>query len=155
MGALAVAFAIHRANVAHATSGGSTSVDVWQSKSRGFWHAIEPYGAIDLVNGWPSSVPETSGWKKALAHFTGYNTVAEFYEAFEAFVSPLGVVASEDSLLSILESDANVNAMSLESVSLRSAYVGNTPFEPASFLGGCRGESCGQICRLLFNQTVH
>ena len=131
VGAMAVAFAINKANAYHQNDGGRTSKDFWQSKVKGFWHAIIPYGDIDLTNGYPSSVPEGKGWKAALTTFTGYKTVDEFYDAFEAFVMPNGVVASEDVLLSILESDSEVYTMSQQIVDSSSTdFINN-------------GQSCG------------
>ena len=65
-----------------------------------------------MNTGFPSSVPEGKAWKAALTAFTGYKRVDEFYDTFEAFVMPNGVVASETVLLSILESDSDVYTMS-------------------------------------------
>ena len=106
---------------------GRTSIDFWRSRSRGFWHAIVPYGDIDLEKGYPSSVPEGKGWKAALTAFTGDESVGEFYAAFEAFVSPNGKVASEAALLALLEDDDSIHTMSLDKVDTTSADFMNGP----------------------------
>ena len=65
-----------------------------------------------MNTGFPSSVPEGKGWKASLSAFTGYKTVDEFYDKYEAFVMLNGVVASETVLLSISESDSDVYTLS-------------------------------------------
>ena len=122
LGALAIAFAVQRANDTHTETGGRTTKDFFQSRSKGFWLAVEPV-EIDLVDGWPSDVPEGSGWKGALAAFTGDATVADFYAAFEdAMVA--GTVATEPELLARLEDDDAVHSASGEAV----AYDGGDYF---------------------------
>ena len=43
LGALAIAFAVQRANAAHAATGGRTTKEFFQSRSKGFWLAVEPF----------------------------------------------------------------------------------------------------------------
>ena len=125
-GAFATVFAIHRANAYHASSGGRTSVDFWQSKTKGLWQAVAPY-EVDLMTGTPSSVPEGQGWKAALCAFTGDATVADFYAAFEAAVRPGGMVATEAQLLVYLEDDATVYTLSGTPFDYGSSDIVSTP----------------------------
>eukprot|EP00941_MAST-03F_sp_MAST-3F-sp1_P003534 g3534.t1 len=109
-GAYAMAFAVVKANENHQNDGGRTFVDLWNGEGKkGFWHSIGSY-EIDSMNGWPSMVPEGSGWKKALAEFTGYTTVTDFYAAFEAHVVVNGQVKSEIELLNFLNTGSLTNA---------------------------------------------
>ena len=115
VGALAIAFAIHKANATmHDKDDSRTLLNFWTSTDdqRGFWHSIYPWDGFDQMISWPSDVPEGFGWKAALANFTGHSSVVAFYEEFENWVAPGGIVRSEDELLSILESDADVFDMS-------------------------------------------
>ena len=126
LGALAIAFAVDRANAAHAASGGRSGRDFFVSSAKGFWLALTPY-EVDLVTGWPTDVPEGSGWKAALAAFTGDATAADFYAAFEAAMAPGGVVASEATLLGWLEDGTTVYANS----QLSADYTGGDFFDGA------------------------
>ena len=119
VGALAVAFAINKANANYTANGGRTFIDFWTSTvaGKGFWHSIDvvdnDYVFDDMVH-WPSDVPEGKGWKKALCDFTGYATVEAFYADFEEFVAPNGAVKSVDDLADILESDDSVDSLRSE-----------------------------------------
>jgi hypothetical protein len=105
-GAAAILYAVYKANLNHAGSGGRTVVDFWTGKgSKGFWHAITPY-VVDPVTGWASDVPEGLGWKKAFADFVGYATVAEFYADFEAAVRPNGAPITEAGILAWARADS-------------------------------------------------
>ena len=105
-----MAFAVIKANEKHALTGGRTFVDMWQGQgAKGFWHAIQSVES-NPYRGWPSMVKEGTGWKKALADFTGYDTVAAFYEAFEAHVAPNGVLKTEAELLAFLDTGSLTNA---------------------------------------------
>ena len=113
LGAFAVAMAITRAD-AKFGRGAATINDFWTSAERGFWRRTDiPYGPIDHVNGWPSDVPEGSGWRGALAAFLGDATTADFYAQVEATIVSDGVVATTDALLAAISgtlSDAAVAA---------------------------------------------
>ena len=113
LGAFAVAMAITRAD-AKFGRGAATINDFWTSAERGFWRRTDiPYGPIDHVNGWPSDVPEGSGWRGALAAFLGDATTAEFYAQVEATIVSDGVVATTDELMAAISgtlSDAAVAA---------------------------------------------
>ena len=63
-------------------------------------------------------MPEGSGWKRALAAFTGDATVADFYAAFEAAmgVAVTGTEADTQRLLAWLEADDAVHSASGEAV---------------------------------------
>ena len=91
VGAAAVAFAIYKANINHAADGGRTFADFWTNteKHKGFWHSIvvDDY-EFNIDTDWPSQVPEGTGWKGALANFTGHDSVAAFYADFEAWIKP-------------------------------------------------------------------
>ena len=119
VGALAVAFAINKANANYTANGGRTFIDFWTSTvaRKGFWHSIDvvdnDYVFDDMVH-WPSEVPEGKGWKKALCDFTGYATVEAFYADFEEFVAPNGEVKSAIDLAAILESDDSVDSLRSE-----------------------------------------
>ena len=71
------------------------------------WRNVKAH-KIDRVTGWPSSVPEGKGWRKALCDFTGYKTTDAFYHALHAAVVPNGVLATKVQLLKYLESDASI-----------------------------------------------
>jgi len=87
VGAVAILFAVERANANHVGDGGRTLVDFWSSPgSAGFWHAIDPH-PISYTADWPSDVPEGKGWRKALSDFTGYADTAAFYADFEAYMA--------------------------------------------------------------------
>ena len=113
LGAFAVAMAITRAD-AKFGRGAATINEFWTSAERGFWRRTDiPYGPIDHVNGWPSDVPEGSGWRGALAAFLGDATTADFYAQVEATIVSDGVVATTDELLAAISgtlSDAAVAA---------------------------------------------
>ena len=73
--------------------GGRTFADFWTNteKHKGFWHSIvvDDY-EFNIDTDWPSQVPEGTGWKGALANFTGHDSVAAFYADFEAWIKPRG-----------------------------------------------------------------
>eukprot|EP00940_MAST-03C_sp_MAST-3C-sp2_P001625 g1625.t1 len=113
LGAYAIAFAISEANSSHASSGGRTFLDFWQSEGgSGFWHNIQPFATLDEVNGWASDVPDTDGWKAALLNFTGFVSYAEFCTALETHINESIVRNDRDAsigqLRRILESDTFV-----------------------------------------------
>ena len=65
------------------------------------------------MNGWPSDVPEGSGWRGALAAFLGDATTADFYAQVEATIVSDGVVATTNELMAAISgtlSDAAVAA---------------------------------------------
>lgn len=99
VGALAVAFAINRS--------GKSSLEFWTGP-QGFWHNVQPYGSVDLQTGWESDVPEGQGWRKALADFTGFTTSKEFFDSFETWIRPAGIVIPQAEMLAILEDDSKV-----------------------------------------------
>ena len=138
VGALAVAFAIHKANATQ--DGTRTMLDFWRSTgTRGFWHNIHPWDGFDPMTSWPSNVPEGFGWKAALANFTGHSSLAAFYADFEEWVAPNGVVKSQSELLSILEADADVQNMSQTLANFSSFTVRNGTCSDGTGDGGGSG----------------
>ena len=101
VGAVAIAWAINKS--------GKTSAQFWQAKgSDGFWNAISPWDGYDYVAHLPKDCPEDAGWKGAFLNFTGtYTTMTAFYAAFDAWA----VTATQADVLAILESDADIRAM--------------------------------------------
>ena len=99
-GAVAIAWAINKA--------GKTSKQFWTSKTSGvgFWGAVVPHAGYDYATGFPSDCPADEGWKKAFAEFTGHADITAFYDEFDAWAK----TASEDDVVAILESDADVEA---------------------------------------------
>ena len=119
-GAVAVLYAVYKANINHANDGGRTIIDFWTaSGSKGFWHAITPY-KVNSMTGWPDDVPEGQGWKKAFSDFTGFATVAEFYADFEAAIRPNGAPISEAGILAwyVLGTSLCSRSLSLSLISL-------------------------------------
>lgn len=112
MGAFGLAFAVHAANLNRNLTGASklTTRDMWLGTgARGMWREVRAH-KVDRVTGWPSSVPEGKGWRKALCSFTGFAHTDAFYAALHAAVAPNGVLATEAQLLAYLESDASIQA---------------------------------------------
>ena len=101
VGAMAIAFAINRAN--------KTSAQFWTSPTlgEGFWNAIPVSNTWDYLNGHASQVKEGEGWKKAFTAFTGDANMAAFYAAFDAWAK----AANKTTMLSILEKDADIVTM--------------------------------------------
>ena len=142
VGAAAVAFAIYKANINHAADGGRTFADFWTNteKHKGFWHSIvvDDY-EFNIDTDWPSQVPEGTGWKGALANFTGHDSVAAFYADFEAWIKPGGVLKTPEEMSDILENSSDVDALSVEpfnnanSFMPRSCEASGGP--PSSFFG--------------------
>ena len=92
MGAFGLAFAVHAANLNRNLAGASklTTRDLWLGTGeRGMWREVRAH-KIDRVTGWPSSVPEGAGWRKALCDFTGFANTDAFYDALHAAVVPNG-----------------------------------------------------------------
>lgn len=112
--AIAVVFAIKRAK----DEFGCSSVDYWRAPSpQGFWRSTSIPYEIDREKGWPSDVPESAGWKKALADFTGDATYVEFKTAFELMMRPsgnTGGIATVEQIKEAVfgETDAEMFAMS-------------------------------------------
>jgi hypothetical protein len=112
MGAFGLAFAVHAANLNRNLTGASklTTRDMWLGTgARGMWREVRAH-KVDRVAGWPSSVPDGKGWRKALCSFTGFAHTDAFYAALHAAVVPNGVLATEAQLLAYLESDASIQA---------------------------------------------
>ena len=65
-----------------------------------------PHAGYDYATGFPSDCPADEGWKKAFAEFTGHADITAFYDEFDAWAK----TASEDDVVAILESDADVAA---------------------------------------------
>lgn len=110
-GAVAIAWAINKA--------GKTSREFWTSKTPGvgFWGAIVPHAGYDYATGFPSDCPADEGWKKAFAAFTGHANIAAFYAEFDAWAK----TASENDIVAILESDADVAAQAASTFDVATA----------------------------------
>merc|ERR1719506_1155971 len=66
---------------------GRTMLDYWTTED-GFFRAAEP-SVVDYKYAWPSATPDGTGWKRALAAFTGDRSVAQFYAAFEQWMAAI------------------------------------------------------------------
>ena len=116
LGALAVFYAIQKAS---ANGGGpgvgpteaeavtnffTSSISFSGSVGAGFWLNIEPWAEMNYETGYPSDVPEGSGWRKALSDFTGYSDTQAFYSAFQEWAlsatttDMANVIAATDSI---------------------------------------------------------
>ena len=94
-GAYAVAWAINHAKV--------TSFEYVNSKTKGFWRRVVPWSGYDYGTGMPGNCPEGKGWKQAWTAFTGYETMAEFYSAFDKFVGDIVATGTEDEQIAKLK----------------------------------------------------
>lgn len=127
VGAVAIAWAINKA--------GKTSRQFWTSKTPGvgFWGAIVPYAGYDYMTGFPSDCPADEGWKKAFAAFTGHANIGAFYAEFDAWAR----TATEDDVVAILESDADVVAQAASSFDIATADFLSEGIQAA--------ETCGAV----------
>jgi len=142
-GAYLLAFAVVKANEKFADDGGRSFVDLWTAQGKkGFWHSIEPY-ELDPMTGWPSEVPEGKGWKKALSEFTGYNSVTDFYAAFEKFMVTNGVVKSEADLSAFLNVGSLTNVKVAELNLVKASFTGYQPRLPSEETCGTQGPTSG------------
>ena len=80
VGAAAVALPYKPTSTTPPTEGERLSSLTNTEKHKGFWHSIvvDDY-EFNIDTDWPSQVPEGTGWKGALANFTGHDSVAAFY----------------------------------------------------------------------------
>ena len=75
----------------------------------------------------PKDCPEDAGWKGAFLNFTGtYTTMTAFYAAFDAWA----VTATQADVLAILESDADIRAMT--ATAFDASQGGGTAHDPCA-----------------------
>jgi hypothetical protein len=143
VGAVAIAWAIEKS--------GKTSAQFWLAKgSDGFWNAITPWDGYDYVKHLPKDCPEDAGWKGAFLNFTGtYTTMAEFYAAFDAWA----VTATQADVLAILESDADIRAMTATAFDA-SQSVDGAAHDPCAGYSGAATKGSAWLGAALVAATV-
>ena len=122
VGAVAITWTISKARI--------TSKKFWQSNTvgEGFWNAVVPFGGYDYKDGHPGTCPENKGWKKALLAISGHASMHKFYEEFDGWAK----TATESDVLSILESQSDVDTATAGTFDLSTATSGSS-FDPCNY----------------------
>jgi len=111
-GAAAVLFAADRSAKHHGITTKQALINMFQSHEagKGFWLVAEDYTLDTSINKDASQVPEGAGWRKALAAYTGDDSVATFYTAFDNFAYALGA-KDGSALIALAPGDDDVKAL--------------------------------------------
>ena len=137
VGAMAIAFAINRAN--------KTSKQFWTSSvlGEGFWNVLPAHGSPaedwDYLNGHASQVKEGQGWKKVLAAFTGDPNVTAFYDAFDAWAR----TADQAAMLAILEADTAIETQMGQDANISQSMTSGMQDDMKNEQGTCKATTPG------------
>ena len=99
---------------------------------------------MDYKYAWPSATPDGTGWKRALAAFTGDRSVAQFYAAFEQWMAAIIADGDVSQAAEAVESLASPHDSDAERFAEMQFSSSGKPVHRAAFdiCGECDGCEC-------------